>query len=741
MLSTELSLETLRAVTKNALKAGLLAGNAHEFEQKLNFLKPTLHTAVVAENINLNGGTLYLDNEPFASSSVFAQSLSARPVGLNETMRLSGNLVIGRNAAVGIGPSETAFRQSLGRVQPRNPYGIRAQRSFSLAAQASDRTTTSTMVSPQGVGATSTAVTNAAATNVAAHTTASPANSSSSGATSALSSMLDSLSSTMSSLVEQAKLAWSGAESTDTGAPASGAAAENHATGGSANASGNTSSAGNSRVSLNHSSATSSGASASATSSSATSSSATTSATSHSASGANTAANDAANNAANAKAMQLKRMATSLGQGANLGPSDLGQASFGYSEAWQEAWENAGKGWVDYSSYLYIDRSDIELGSYKIIMGDDDLDTLWAQLHGPNAIYMGRHSALQVTTQALAGTRPVFSDMDNKMVASQGGTLIVPALTSSHEIGKIFGNKVKLQAGHSIVVTTENGLMRGLIASSEQLQGRAPIEMQVAENSRQILAKLSDPTYGQTMALLSPQVHVLAGTTDAFTMQVTSDSLLSDNSSALDTMNGTTLNQGSTTVSFDSFTGSNGNLGVDSNLSADSLSTNLSTNTGTGGSLDTNLFDSNNTTLTPNNTNSSTNGTTSGTTNGTTSGITNGTTSGTTNGTIDSSNGTTGSTGSLDSSTLLNNGGSSSSALDAPSLPSGGSGSGGSGSAGSSGSADNSGGTGAGSLDSVAGDSSNSNSSMDSSDSSSSGSAARWKLTIEGGVYHINMFE
>ena len=69
---------------------------------------------------------------------------------------------------------------------------------------------------------------------------------------------------------------------------------------------------------------------------------------------------------------------------------------------------------------------------------------------------------MQVTARALgaaaAQEHSVFVDMSGKTVASNGGYLLVPAMTNAHELGTIFGTEVKLKDGDRINVATENGL-------------------------------------------------------------------------------------------------------------------------------------------------------------------------------------------------------------------------------------------------------------------------------------------
>lgn len=93
------------------------------------------HTSLVAANINLNGGLLQLYSaDPHESVSVFAQSISAEPMSLSlngdqgasavaassSHMALSGNIIIGRNSALGVGPDLKSFKQALDLHQNRS---------------------------------------------------------------------------------------------------------------------------------------------------------------------------------------------------------------------------------------------------------------------------------------------------------------------------------------------------------------------------------------------------------------------------------------------------------------------------------------------------------------------------------------------------------------------------------------------------------------------------------------------
>lgn len=160
------------------------------------------------------------------------------------------------------------------------------------------------------------------------------------------------------------------------------------------------------------------------------------------------------------------------------------------------------------SSLAYIDRAGIELGPYKLIVGPESQQVLQRELQGTNSVYLGPRGGMQVTARALgaaaAQEHSVFVDMSGKTIASNGGYLLVPAMTNAHELGTIFGTEVKLKDGDRINVATENGLYLGTITSSAQLQGKVDFDFKLAPNSRQILRKLSDPTYDALMNIMSP---------------------------------------------------------------------------------------------------------------------------------------------------------------------------------------------------------------------------------------------
>lgn len=163
---------------------------------------------------------------------------------------------------------------------------------------------------------------------------------------------------------------------------------------------------------------------------------------------------------------------------------------------------------IGVSSLAYIDRAGIDLGSYKLIVGPESSAVLQRELSGSNSIYLGAHAGMQVTARALgqaaARAGSVFVNMEHQTVASNGGYLLLPAMTTASELGSVFGTKVKLKDGDTINVATENGLYRGTITTSAQLQGKSEFNFKLAPNSRQILRKLSNPTYDAVMNIMSP---------------------------------------------------------------------------------------------------------------------------------------------------------------------------------------------------------------------------------------------
>ena len=186
-------------------------------------------------------------------------------------------------------------------------------------------------------------------------------------------------------------------------------------------------------------------------------------------------------------------------------------------------------------AYLYVDRAGVALGQHKIVMGTESLAFLQKMLRSPYSIYLGQNAALEVSSRALYGVaqtsglktksltsltpyspysvvggsfypRAVFSDMDGKVIASQGGRLIVPVNTKSRDLARIFGTSVILRPGDVINVSTENRAWTGTITSSEQLQGKKPFVFDLNANAYDIL-NLATPTYDQALRIITTPVQ------------------------------------------------------------------------------------------------------------------------------------------------------------------------------------------------------------------------------------------
>lgn len=137
-----------------------------------------------------------------------------------------------------------------------------------------------------------------------------------------------------------------------------------------------------------------------------------------------------------------------------------------------------------YASYVYIDQNGIDIGKYKLVTGGEDIKTLQNIAQTSNSsVYMGKGSALEVTANALYGSsKPVFDNFGNKIVETQGGTLVVPATfdgSKNGDISKLFGTNANLIAGttEGIKVTTPGGAFVGYITNSSQLQGKEEISL------------------------------------------------------------------------------------------------------------------------------------------------------------------------------------------------------------------------------------------------------------------------
>lgn len=137
-----------------------------------------------------------------------------------------------------------------------------------------------------------------------------------------------------------------------------------------------------------------------------------------------------------------------------------------------------------YGSYVYLDTNGIDIGKYKLVSGTEDINTLKNIAATSNSsVYMGKGSALEVTSNALYGSsKPVFDNFGNKTVESQGGTLIVPATfdgSKGGDISKLFGSNANLVSGttEGIKITTPGGAFIGYITNSSQLQGKDEITL------------------------------------------------------------------------------------------------------------------------------------------------------------------------------------------------------------------------------------------------------------------------
>lgn len=76
------------------------------------------HTSLVAQSVDLHGGLLQLYGAPHEQITVFTNSLQGRDDD-GSSMRLSGNVIIGRNSALGLGNDYNAFAQAYNSYQQR----------------------------------------------------------------------------------------------------------------------------------------------------------------------------------------------------------------------------------------------------------------------------------------------------------------------------------------------------------------------------------------------------------------------------------------------------------------------------------------------------------------------------------------------------------------------------------------------------------------------------------------------
>lgn len=187
----------------------------------------------------------------------------------------------------------------------------------------------------------------------------------------------------------------------------------------------------------------------------------------------------------------------------------LGSSPYAIMQESRESLDAAGGSSA--GAYLYVDRSGINLGEHKIIMGTEDLNVLQSMLQSPYSIYMGLGSTMQISARALYGvdndpTQTVFSDMDGKIVASRHGRLIVP-VSSSQDIARVFGSGVFLRDGDVLHVSTENGLFSGEITSTDQLRGKKRFNFNMVGDPREVLSELSAPTFEQSLRIMSTAVR------------------------------------------------------------------------------------------------------------------------------------------------------------------------------------------------------------------------------------------
>lgn len=226
---------------------------------------------------------------------------------------------------------------------------------------------------------------------------------------------------------------------------------------------------------------------------------------------------------------------------------------------------NGDSGSYSTGAYLYVDRSNIKLGKHKIIMGTEDLSYLQSLLHSPYSIYLGSGSTMQISARALYGqdsnsakygsnanvdskTRAsknlVFSDLNNRTVASSHGQLLVPVNTTSHDLMRIFGSGVNLRSGDVLHVSTENGLFTGKITNSEQLRGGHAFNLTMTGNPREALSDLSTPTFDQVMHIMGTAVHSYTNASLFDTPSTTLSNNGANNVNNVDTMHDTEIVNG-----------------------------------------------------------------------------------------------------------------------------------------------------------------------------------------------------
>lgn len=162
-------------------------------------------------------------------------------------------------------------------------------------------------------------------------------------------------------------------------------------------------------------------------------------------------------------------------------------------------------------AYLYVDRAGINLNGNKLIVSAESIAKLEILANSTTSdVYLGSGAGLEVSTKALAAAKDdsVFTNMDGKTLESQGGKVIVPANITGEDFAKIFGKQINFADNSSLTVTTANGLYSATITTEDALHGN--FDFNLADNSREILSSLSDPTYNYLMDALSANTRYYA---------------------------------------------------------------------------------------------------------------------------------------------------------------------------------------------------------------------------------------
>lgn len=158
-------------------------------------------------------------------------------------------------------------------------------------------------------------------------------------------------------------------------------------------------------------------------------------------------------------------------------------------------------------SFLYVNRGNIQLNDYRLIIGSEDVESLKDRIDGTASIHFGEASTMQITSAALSQVgsgSSVFTGLgSDKSISSTDGKIIVPTAMSAEEMSKLFGSEVQLESGSKIIVTTENGLFTGVVDETADLHGSGDFNQDISEDARNILSKLSNPTFNFAMKVLS----------------------------------------------------------------------------------------------------------------------------------------------------------------------------------------------------------------------------------------------